>query len=159
MRQTRTSGFTKGESRCLRGASIPVNRSHLSWVLLSDQVNGNQDQCVKKGLTIGMKHIRKHFASSNVLLANYIFITTVKYAEGKLPVNETSTSTYLSEDCLASKTDLMPNNSLHIESAVRMNDIFSGSCFSLIILFMIYPDITQIYVYVNGKLGFRFLTS
>jgi hypothetical protein len=60
-------------------------------------------------------------------------------------VNENSTST-LSVGCLESKTDLMANYSLHIESAATMNEIFSGSGFSSIILVMIFPDITQIYI-------------
>jgi hypothetical protein len=53
----------------------------------------------------------------------------------------------------------MPNNPLHIESAARMNKMISGSCFSLLILVIMSPDLKQMYVqciYVNGKLAIQF---
>jgi hypothetical protein len=39
MGQTRTSGYTRGGTRCLWGVVSPVDRLHSSWAQLPDQVN------------------------------------------------------------------------------------------------------------------------
>jgi hypothetical protein len=49
----------------LEKKASPVDRSHTPRALIPTQVNGtnrSQDQCIKNGLTIGMKHTRQHFA-------------------------------------------------------------------------------------------------
>jgi hypothetical protein len=47
-------------------------------------INGttrSQYQCVKNGLTIGMKHIRQHVAQRKAIWANKIIVTIIKFAE------------------------------------------------------------------------------
>lgn len=62
MKSDKSPGHTRGGIECLGGVRIPLNLSHLSWDLCIDQVNEGilSEICVKKGLTLSMKHVRQH---------------------------------------------------------------------------------------------------
>jgi hypothetical protein len=74
-------------SGAMEDLASPADRSHPPWYPFPDEINGtthNKDQCVKNGLTIGMKHIRQHVAQRNVIWANKIVVATIKFAESCL---------------------------------------------------------------------------
>jgi ribosomal protein S17E len=77
--RTRTSEYIRSGIRCHGGVSIPC------WpVTPAVSPISTFDQCVKNGLTIGMKHIRQHVAQRKVVWANKIVVTTIKFAESCL---------------------------------------------------------------------------
>jgi hypothetical protein len=74
---------TRGGIGCHGRVSIP-NWSHPLWALFPRSIHSttcSQDQCVKNGLTIGMKHIRQHVAQWKVVWVNTIAVTTIKFAK------------------------------------------------------------------------------
>jgi hypothetical protein len=86
-------------------------------------MTSSQDQCVKNGLTIVMKHIRQHVDQRKVAWANSVDHCNDHKICGELPINETVEnhviSTCLSVDCFELNTDPMSNKLLHTESAAR----------------------------------------
>jgi hypothetical protein len=85
--RTRISEYIRSGIRFHGGVSIPADRSHPLWALFPRLINDttrSQDQCVKNGLKIGMKHIRQHLSQRKIGWANKIAVTTIKFAESCL---------------------------------------------------------------------------